>query len=101
MLEAYFSSSRVTAYSATMVECIHVFPCASPPSQSVDGNKLIGHRPISLETLATSSWCRTAGYQLPLTVSCPGLPVSSLDSKRRLGPTAYPYLFPKGLADIS
>ena len=59
------------SYSATMVECIHVFPCTSPPSQSVYGNKLIGHRPIRLETPATSSWCRTAGYQLP--IQCPVL----------------------------
>ena len=56
---------------ATMVECIHVFSCTIPPSQSVDGNKLIRHRSIRLETPATSSWCRTAGYQLP--IQCPAL----------------------------
>ena len=56
---------------APMVDCIHVFPCTIPPSQSVDGNKLIGHRPVRLETPAASSWCRTAGYQLP--TQCPVL----------------------------
>ena len=56
---------------ATMVECIHVFSCTIPPSQSVDGNKLIRHRSIRLETPATSSLCGTAGYQLP--IQCPAL----------------------------